>query len=257
MDVFCIVNQTVKLAKPTPKTQLPQPLAYDNALAHSMRVTVLNEDESAADLTGVGVIASMMRADGETVTPIMGEVNGNVAEVVLPGACYAAPGRFKFTLNLFKATEVTASMPVFSASDAYAKGDVVAYEGVAYRFTAAHPAGEWTGEDVVTDGSARTALWVEGYVERNTTNDIVDPGNPPGNLEQIIGRAESAASAATSAAASANSAAADATAAASHAVCYDTAQSLTAAQKTQARTNIGAAGPLTFADDGTGNITIT
>ena len=40
--------------------------------------------------------------------------------------------------------------PTFSASTAYAKGSYVWREGVLYRFTAAHPAGAWTGEDAST-----------------------------------------------------------------------------------------------------------
>ena len=152
MDVYCIVQQTVRLSMPTRKTQLQTPLAYNNTLAHAMRVTVLNEDGTDAVLTGVGVTASMMRADGETVTPILGTTSGNVAEVILPASCYVAPGRFKFTMNL------------------------------------------------TDNGSTRTVLWVEGFVERNTSDDIVDPGTPVGNIETAIGHAEEAAEAASTAA---------------------------------------------------------
>ena len=35
----------------------------------------------------------------------------------------------------------------FSTGKAYAKGDLVLYEGDLYRFTAAHAAGAWTGSD--------------------------------------------------------------------------------------------------------------
>ena len=206
MDVFCIVQQTVKLSTPTKKTQLQTPLAYNNTLAHAMRVTVLNEDGTDALLTGVGVTASMMRADGETVTPILGTATGNVAEVILPGACYVVPGRFKFCMNLFKATPTT-GINDFSTSTSYAKGALVVYNDVVYRFIATHAAGAWkgTGEngDVVPDGSMRTVLWVEGYVERNTTEEIVDPGTPVGNITQAITNAQSAASEAQEAAAAA------------------------------------------------------
>ena len=36
----------------------------------------------------------------------------------------------------------------FSSSTAYASGDFVLYEGMLYKFTAAHSAGAWTGSDV-------------------------------------------------------------------------------------------------------------
>lgn len=100
-DVYCIVNRTIQLSERTPKTQLQEPLAYDNAMAHAMRVTVVNE-EGPEDLSGVGVVGSLMKADGNTVTPINGTTDGNVAEVILPASCYVTPGRFKFTMNLSK-----------------------------------------------------------------------------------------------------------------------------------------------------------
>lgn len=103
-EVYCIVNKTIMLSTPTQKTQQQQPLAYDNALAHAMRVTVVNED-GPESLSGISVVASFMKADGNTVTPINGTVGGdnlNVAEVILPASCYVTPGRFKLTMNLVK-----------------------------------------------------------------------------------------------------------------------------------------------------------
>lgn len=159
MDVYCIVNQTVKLSTPTRKTQLQTPLAYNNTLAHCMRVTVVNEDGTDADLTGVGVTASVLMADGQTVEPINGTASGNVAEVILPASCYLVPGRFKFTMNL------------------------------------------------TSGGTTRTILWVEGYIERNTTNDVIDPGTPVPNITQAIGNANAAAATANAAATDAANAA--------------------------------------------------
>ena len=151
-DVYCIIDQTVRLSVPTRKTQLQVPLAYDNALAHALRVTVINEDGTDADLTGVGVVASMLKANGDTVTPINGTVSGNVAEVILLASCYTTPGRFKLTMNLS------------------------------------------SGEQV------RTVLWLEGYVEKNTSSTIIDPGTPVGNISTAIANANAAASAANAAA---------------------------------------------------------
>lgn len=94
----------------------------------------------------------------------------------------------------------------------------------------------------ITEGSTtRTAMWIEGIVEKNISGTIIDPGTPVGNISQAIGRANDAANDANRAASDANAAASAANAAASQAVRYDEAQSLTAAQQTQARGNIGAA----------------
>ena len=101
-DVYCVVSQSVTLSTPTRKMQLSQPLAYDNALAHAMRITAYNDDGTDTDLTGVGVVGSFLKSDGGTVTPINGTATGNVAEVILPESCYLSPGRFKFTMNLSK-----------------------------------------------------------------------------------------------------------------------------------------------------------
>lgn len=193
-EVFCIVNHARKLSAPTRKVQLAEPLAYSNSLAHSFRFTAYNDDDTEADLTGVGVVGNFLKADGNTVSPINGTVSGNVAEVILPESCYLVPGRFKFTMDLTN-----------------------------------------------TNGGARTAIWVEGIVERNISGTITDPGTPVGNIAQAIGQANAAASSANQAASSANTAAAVANEAASHAVQYDAAQTLQDAQKAQARTNIGAA----------------
>ena len=150
-EVYCIVNQAIKLADRTHKVYLNEPLAYDNALAHSMQVTVYNDD-GEEDLSGVGVVGSFMKADGNTVSPINGTVSGNVAQVLLPASCYVTPGRFKFTMNLSK------------------------------------------------NGTTRTALWVEGRVERNVGGTIIDPGTPVGNISTAIANANAAATAANEAA---------------------------------------------------------
>lgn len=163
-NVYCIVQKTVKLSEPTGKTQLQTPLAYDNALAHSIRAYVVADDGTPEDLTGISVVASMLKADGNTVAPINGTASYNKAEVVLPESCYLTPGRFKLTMNL-------------------------------------------------VDGNAsRTIMWVEGYVEKNISGTIIDPGTPVGNISQAIGAATAAAESATAAAADAFEAAEEANA---------------------------------------------
>lgn len=53
----------------------------------------------------------------------------------------------------------------------------------------------------ITEGSTtRTAMWIEGIVEKNISGTIIDPGTPEGNISQAIGRANDAANDANSAA---------------------------------------------------------
>ena len=61
--------------------------------------------------------------------------------------------------------------------------------------------------NLTSNGTTRTVLWVEGFVERNTSGTIIDPGTPVGNIEQAIGNANAAASAANAAAETATQAA--------------------------------------------------
>jgi uncharacterized protein YjdB len=163
MEVYCVVQKAGKINEPTKKITLNEPLAYNNALAHAMRYIAFDKNNAPIDLQeeNVSVTASFVKSNNVTVEPILGTVDGNVAEVILPPSCYVTPGRFRFTMNLNK------------------------------------------GE------AMRTVLWVEGNVERNTTDEIVDPGTPVGNIEQAIGQATAAAAAASEAADDANEAAQD------------------------------------------------
>ena len=201
-EVYCIVNKTVKLSEPSGKITIQQPLAYDNSLAHMIRVTVLKDDGTPEYLENVGVVGSFMRADNNTVTPIDGEAVANVADIILPPSCYVVPGRFKFTMNLTNLTDAS-GVDDFDATESYSIGDTVVYHNVVYRFVSAHAAGAWTGSDVVIDSSVRTILWVEGTVERNISGTIIDPGTPVGNIPQAIANANAAATSAASAAAEA------------------------------------------------------
>lgn len=160
MEVYCIVNRTVKLETPTQKVLLSAPLAYNNSRAHSMQITVVDDDGLPEDLTGVGATGNFLKSDGTTVTPITCTITENVVRAILPPSCYVTPGRFSFTLDLTKSN------------------------------------------------TTRTALWVDGYVDRNVSGTIVDPGTPVTNYSTIISNANAAATAATNAASAANTAAA-------------------------------------------------
>ena len=48
IKVNCIVNCNIKLSEPTKEIFLNTPLAYNNTLAHAMRVTVYNDDGTEA-----------------------------------------------------------------------------------------------------------------------------------------------------------------------------------------------------------------
>ena len=101
--VHCVVERAAKLSEPTRKKLLYEPLAYDNAYAHSMRYRAYNDDGTEADLTGYSVVGAFTPSGRNTIKPLLnGTVTGNVAELILPSACYKHPGRFKFTMNLNK-----------------------------------------------------------------------------------------------------------------------------------------------------------
>ena len=87
---------------------------------------------------------------------------------------------------------------------------------------------------VSEDDEIAVSLYATGTVKRTTTGEAVNPGTVIPDIGTAVQECVDATAAATAAAD-------DATAAASHAVRYDAAQTITDEQKTQARTNIGAA----------------
>lgn len=110
-EVYCIVNKTMQLSDRTQKTNINEPLAYDNALAHAMRVTVVNDD-GPEDISEFSCFGTFTPAGGNSLSPLPGTVTGNVAQVILPSVCYKHPGRFKFTMNITKADGSGASRTV-------------------------------------------------------------------------------------------------------------------------------------------------
>lgn len=68
--------------------------------------------------------------------------------------------------NKLGGTGGNADLPEFSASDDYAAGQYVFKDGYVYRFTAAHPAGAWTGTDAVqTSVFGEMAYFSMGNIE--------------------------------------------------------------------------------------------
>lgn len=199
MSVYCIVNARQKLHDPTRKIFLNEPLQYDNAQAHCFRLALTSDDgTSPADLSGMTVVANFLRPDGGTVAIDTGTITGNVVEVILPAACYAAVGRYKLTVNLV----------------------------------------EGSGESA----AARTALIVEGITERNTSGTPVDPGTIMPSINDLIAEIETvAATIPEDYTELSNTVDGLVESGANAPVRYDAAQTLTSAQKKQARTNIDAA----------------
>ena len=102
MDVFCLIERTGPLKEPTQPIPLPQPLAWNNAQAHAFRFHVTNDDGTAADMTGIGVTGNFTADGHDTISPLSGTITGNMAQIILPAACYAYPGRYTFEMNLIK-----------------------------------------------------------------------------------------------------------------------------------------------------------
>lgn len=101
---------------------------------------------------------------------------------------------------------------------------------------------------LATNDEIRTILWLRMMVEISETGTIYDPDDEMdvATIQTIVTSAQNAATAATTAADNANSAA-------SHAVRFDTAQSMSAAEQAQARSNIG----LTISETASGEIVIS
>ena len=288
MSVYCIVNAQQKLHDRTRKIFLNEPMMYDNARAHCFRLYLTDDDgNTPADLSGASVTAAFLRPDNVTVYITDGTITGNMVEVILSDDCYSAAGRYKLTVNLTESgnetvrtalivegiTErnissttvipdsvisdiddlieeietavasvpsdysslLTTIAPNFSGTTDYVAGEYVWYDGTLYRFTTAHSAGSWSGADV------ETAVIMSNYAEDiagltyNTDMLAEQMENLTGNTVHLDSQTLTDAQKAQ---ARANIGAADAETASS--VRYDTSQTLNFMQKTQARSNIGA-----------------
>ena len=171
--------------------------------SHVFTALVADTDTPEAELREGTVAGTALRADGVTVA-LPGEKGAETVPVTFPNGITA------------QATPCSVTLP--QAAFAIPGSLLISIK--------------------LTDGTtATTVLAMTGTVIRTETDTAVDPGEVIPDLAAI----QAAAAEAAEAAEDATSAAADARAAASSAVRYDTAQSLTDAQKAQARENIGAA----------------
>ena len=91
----------------------------------------------------------------------------------------------------------------------------------------------------IVSGSTKTSIyWGSGYVSRSASNPTIDPGSVIPNIDDLLAKINEMEQATQAA----NAAATNANTAAEKSIRYDTVQSITDAQKLQARNNIGAAG---------------
>ena len=97
MAITGLIERTVDLDKGVQLTPLNQLFAASDEGAHTLRVSVLASGQPLA-LTGAGIFGYFIRADEETVV-VRGTAAGNVATLVLPESCYAAPGRFSLIVK--------------------------------------------------------------------------------------------------------------------------------------------------------------
>jgi len=205
------------LASPPQLRTAPHQFAMGDNNAYTFTALVANTAEPEAALLAGTVSGTALRPDGTTVA-LEGVKGAAVRQVTLSGQ----------TLN---ATPCSVTLP--QACFAYPGRVLISIK-------------------LVDGTTATTVLALSGTVIRTETDAAVDPGEVIPDLAAI----QAAASEAVEAAEDATSAAADARAAASSAVRYDTAQSLTDAQKNTAMGNIGAASEAdkTAILDGSGHV---
>ena len=97
MAITGLIERTVDLDKGVHLTPMNQLFATADDGAHTVRVSVLASGEPLS-LDSAGIFGYFIRADEETVV-MRGTAAGNVATLVLPESCYAAPGRFSLIIK--------------------------------------------------------------------------------------------------------------------------------------------------------------
>ena len=93
-----ILSFTCDMALGVERTLIRPALMTGDSQAHTFRVA-LTRSGAAAAVDGAIVPAYFVRGDGVTV-PITGSLEGSVAVVTLPEACYRVPGRFQLVVKL-------------------------------------------------------------------------------------------------------------------------------------------------------------
>ena len=100
MSIVTELKYTANLDKGVCMTPITPSFMGGDQEAHRITVDCYRQNSrEAVDLSGAGVTAYFVRADGMTI-PLTGETNGNKASVLLPAACYAVMGRFSLVIKL-------------------------------------------------------------------------------------------------------------------------------------------------------------
>lgn len=100
MSIVTELKYTANLDKGVCMTPITPSFMGGDQEAHRITVDCYRQhSREAVDLSGAGVTAYFVRADGMTI-PLVGETKGSKASVLLPAACYAVMGRFSLVIKL-------------------------------------------------------------------------------------------------------------------------------------------------------------
>lgn len=100
MSIVTELKYTANLDKGVCMTPITPSFMGGDQEAHRITVDCYRQNSrEPVDLSGAGVTAYFVRADGMTI-PLVGETNGSKASVLLPAACYAVMGRFSLVIKL-------------------------------------------------------------------------------------------------------------------------------------------------------------
>lgn len=100
MSIVTNLRYTANLDRGVIMTPITPSFMGGDQEAHRFVIDCYRQNSrEAVDLSGAGVTAYFLRADGVTI-PLVGETDGNAASVLLPAACYAVQGRFSLAVKL-------------------------------------------------------------------------------------------------------------------------------------------------------------
>ena len=100
MSIVTELKYTANLDKGVCMTPITPAFMGGDQEAHRITIDCYRQNSrEPVDLSGAGVTAYFVRADGTTI-PLAGETNGSKASVLLPAACYAVMGRFSLVIKL-------------------------------------------------------------------------------------------------------------------------------------------------------------
>ena len=110
-DIHAVVKRTMRLSDPPLEIRLPAPLCFSDKNANAFIITLLNDDNTAASLSGLSVSGTFVRTDDIDIT-LTGSVSGNKTTVVLSAGCYQCTGPFVLTIKLCQGTSVIRTLAI-------------------------------------------------------------------------------------------------------------------------------------------------